>query len=459
MTHTTFGHVQKFIAFSGPEIFGFCNWKALIAGIALLSVPAITQAQLGNLLKRARQTVVSKTNSRIDQKVNSVVDRSLDQIEGSTVRKPSGPTATQNSSPQAAPPAPNSSGGLSSYKKFDFIPGETIICSNDFSDEALGESPTGWNSTGTASVVTIDGLEGKWLELSRDAFYLSDNNADFGENFTVEFDLLLHRNNPKNIFSQLGFGLMHYFTDTVTHRRAVNNYKRIFAAEVKVQPFDCNGSHIHYESFQKDEHYLKTEVKKYPEMQESFNKPIHISMQIQGERLRIWFNQDKIYDLPQAILPKTKLNQLFFFMKGNGSLGDDPTYDITDIKIAKGVANARHKLVEQGEFSTTGILFAVNSAIIKPQSFGVLTQIANILKENLSVRIRITGHTDSDGDDARNLELSEKRAAAVKEILVKTFAIAPGRIETVGMGETKPIEKNNVSAGKSQNRRVEFTKL
>jgi OOP family OmpA-OmpF porin len=71
----------------------------------------------------------------------------------------------------------------------------------------------------------------------------------------------------------------------------------------------------------------------------------------------------------------------------------------------------------------------------------------------------IIGHTDADGKDADNLDLSKRRAAAVKESLAKEFGIEEGRMETDGKGESEPIDKNDNPAGKANNRRVEFIKI
>jgi outer membrane protein OmpA-like peptidoglycan-associated protein len=194
-------------------------------------------------------------------------------------------------------------------------------------------------------------------------------------------------------------------------------------------------------------------------MEQMFNKPVHISMQVQKSRLRIWLNENKLYDLPKAIAPDSVMNQLFFFVKGNG--GDDELvgYNISNIKIAKGVPDSRHKLVDEGKFTTNGILFDPNSADIKPESSGVLKDIADVLQKNPVIRVNIVGHTDSDGSDASNLELSKKRAAAVKQALNKDFGIAEDRMETDGKGESVAIADNKTKAGKAQNRRVEFIKL
>ena len=101
----------------------------------------------------------------------------------------------------------------------------------------------------------------------------------------------------------------------------------------------------------------------------------------------------------------------------------------------------------------------MNSDKIQPSSYGVLKEIASTLKENPDVKVKIIGHTDSDGDDAKNLDLSKRRAASVRIVLSTEFGIDATRMETDGLGETKPVIDNKTSEGKAQNRRVEFVKL
>ena len=71
---------------------------------------------------------------------------------------------------------------------------------------------------------------------------------------------------------------------------------------------------------------------------------------------------------------------------------------------------------------------------------------------------RPLGHTDSDGDEKSNLDLSRRRAAAVKTALSTQFAIDASRMDTDGKGESEPVEKNDSPAAKAGNRRVEFIK-
>jgi outer membrane protein OmpA-like peptidoglycan-associated protein len=119
----------------------------------------------------------------------------------------------------------------------------------------------------------------------------------------------------------------------------------------------------------------------------------------------------------------------------------------------------RSKLLTEGKIISYGIYFDSGKDVVKSESQGSLNEIANILKENPDVRIKIVGHTDSDGDDAMNLDLSKRRAANVKTKLVNDFGIDASRIETDGLGESQPIGPNDNPENKSKNRRVEFIKL
>ena len=112
----------------------------------------------------------------------------------------------------------------------------------------------------------------------------------------------------------------------------------------------------------------------------------------------------------------------------------------------------------EGKLVSYGIYFDVNKDIVKPESYGTLKEIANILNEVPDVKVKIVGHTDSDGADAANLDLSKRRAASVKNELVKNFSVNGDRLETDGAGETKPVAPNDTPANKAMNRRVEFIK-
>ena len=101
----------------------------------------------------------------------------------------------------------------------------------------------------------------------------------------------------------------------------------------------------------------------------------------------------------------------------------------------------------------------MNKDVVKPESYGTLKEIATVLTENPDVKVKVVGHTDADGADATNLDLSKRRGESVKNELVKTFGIDASRLESDGMGETKPVSPNDSPVNKALNRRVEFIKL
>jgi outer membrane protein OmpA-like peptidoglycan-associated protein len=411
-------------------------------------LPFISQAQLKGLVKKVQNKVEQKVEQRIDKKIDQEVEKTLDEIEGKgTDKKENG--ANKNSS---------NTGGIKSYSKYDFVPGEKIIYSNDFSADNAGELPIGWNTNGNGVVASFSFLSGKWVQFYQNATYLTDNVDSFTQNFTVEFDLLLRRDNPKAAFPMMAFGVLSSGDLTTTDNKLLKEYSNYFAVELKVQPYDNMASHMHLETFQEKKRYLNTDIKKFGELENHFNKPIHVAMQVQKERLRIWFNEEKLYDLPKAIDANAIINQLYFSVKRYGGSDSEVGYAVSNIKIAKGLPDTRHKLVEEGKFSTTGILFEVNSATIKPESNGVLKEVADVLKKFNDIKVLIVGHTDADGSDAANLELSKKRAEAVQQVLISEFGIDATRISADGKGEKEPVGDNKTKEGKAQNRRVEFIK-
>ena len=102
------------------------------------------------------------------------------------------------------------------------------------------------------------------------------------------------------------------------------------------------------------------------------------------------------------------------------------------------------------------LFFATGKTQILPQSEQALNELSDFLRDNPTVSIRITGHTDNVGSDKANLTLSEGRAKAVRSEIIKR-GIAAERIEAEGKGETEPIADNATEEGRAQNRRVEFT--
>ncbi|OGQ77880.1 MAG: hypothetical protein A3F90_18570 [Deltaproteobacteria bacterium RIFCSPLOWO2_12_FULL_60_19] len=100
------------------------------------------------------------------------------------------------------------------------------------------------------------------------------------------------------------------------------------------------------------------------------------------------------------------------------------------------------------------VLFDFDKTAIKPDAAKILDRLVAFLKENPGKRVDLEGHTDSVGTDQYNQGLSERRAASVRDYVVKK-GIDGSRISARGFGETKPIADNNTEQGRAKNRRVE----
>ncbi|MBN1206473.1 MAG: tandem-95 repeat protein [Myxococcaceae bacterium] len=106
------------------------------------------------------------------------------------------------------------------------------------------------------------------------------------------------------------------------------------------------------------------------------------------------------------------------------------------------------------------VYFATNKDTILPRSFPLLKQVGQVLRANPQLtRVRVEGHTDSQGSDAANQALSQRRATNVRMRLIEQERIAPERLEAVGYGESQPVDTNKTARGRENNRRVVFTIL
>lgn len=414
----------------------------------IITAPLFAEAQIGNVLNRAK----AKVNQRVNNKIDKGIDEALDEMEGKGKTKP----AAENTS-DATEPTKKKVGYASS---FDFVPGEKILYTEDFSQDAIGELPLNWNTTGKGEVVTVEGLNGNWTKMHQNSFYLTGNKTEFQKNFTVEFDLMLAFNYKSYTLPLVTFGMLASSDLQTTDNELMGNYSKYQSTEVMLRPgYKSTPSYATVKSFIERRDFYKSADQELDAFDGNYNKVIHIAMQVQESRLRIWINSEKVFDIPKALPLQYVFNQLFFKIHNSGYKENEIGFYLGNIKVATGIPDTRHKLIEEGKFSTTGILFNVNEATLLPASYGVIREIAAALKANPSVRISITGHTDSDGADAANLTLSQKRAATVKEVLINEFSIDAARLESDGKGEAKPVADNKTKEGKAANRRVEFTKL
>ncbi len=415
--------------------------------ISILAVWCITaDAQFGDLIKRkaaegAKQGAQTGTEKALDKGISNIF-RKKDKNNSS---KPD----SNNTVNSAAKNTPVQEPSVKTYSKYDFIPGEKVMGFDDFSLEAVGDFPGKWTTNASGELMTADGFPGKWLNISKQGYYIPQFIKSLPDNFTFEYDLIFI---PPA--SPAGPNTATVGLQVVNNGNGKPGFDYgIDRSYFELDPYMGNVNIAGYTKT--GEKILTNEFAvKGIQRQKSFN--YHIAVWRQKSRLRVYLNETKVVDAPSLLSAGIKYNGLRFATSLNN---DGSTWLIGNIKFASGLPDTRNKLLNEGKFSTTGILFDVNSANIKAASYGTLKDIATVLKENPAISVKIVGHTDSDGDNAANLELSKKRAEAVKAMLAREFSIEETRMQTDGKGETQPAVPNTSAEGKAQNRRVEFIKL
>jgi flagellar motor protein MotB len=184
-------------------------------------------------------------------------------------------------------------------------------------------------------------------------------------------------------------------------------------------------------------------------------KVLHVSIWRQGQRLRVYFNGEKVFDIPRAFEDAGSVRNMRFFSQL--SEGDSYFY-LGNIRYAVGKADMRSKLVSEGKLVTYGITFDKGKADVKAESYGVLKSISEVLKENSTMKVKIVGHTDADGDADSNMALSKARAEAVSKFLVTNFGVSTSQLVTDGKGESQLLREEGTPDADALNRRVEFIK-
>jgi outer membrane protein OmpA-like peptidoglycan-associated protein len=173
-----------------------------------------------------------------------------------------------------------------------------------------------------------------------------------------------------------------------------------------------------------------------------------------GAYMKVYLDEQRVANAPNAVFPRT--SQIFF---SGGSAYDEAPILVGPMRVAAGGLDLYDALSRDGRVSTQGILFTTNSDVIRPESTPTLKAIGELLRAHMDLRLSIEGHTDDVGDDAYNLQLSERRAAAVRAYLVQSYGVSGSRLETAGLGETRPVADNATAEGQQQNRRVDLVKL
>lgn len=429
--------------------------KALLL-ICLLGVSTQVNAQFLKRLKNraeeaAKETISRKIENKTAEKTGEVMDTILNTDKKEKKREIKSGT-NKNKGPNDINYKTNHTNKRTLNTKKDFVAGTKAIFLDTFKNDFVGDFPITWNTNSSGEIVTFNDSDSRWLQLGIGA-YTPDGITQIPKNCTFEFDLTVTDN-------------FDWYSDGITlNIIAVKDRRKDF---MKWTRFSTGANGIRLRIKPKNFEYTgETAIQTYLDSEKIIdntknttmfnlknNNVVHVALWRQKTRLRIYLNDQKIWDIPRAF-GNVDYNSITFNTSGK----EEEHFFVSNLRLAVAGKDMRHALLETGKFVTNDILFDINKAIIKPSSFKILDELGKTLADNPDVFIKIIGHTDSDGNAISNQLLSKKRAEAIKAYLSNNFPIAGKRMKVIGKGESEPIASNTTSQRKAKNRRVEFIKI
>jgi outer membrane protein OmpA-like peptidoglycan-associated protein len=317
------------------------------------------------------------------------------------------------------------------WANYDFVPGETVLFFDDYSADKVGDFPR-----------RMEFLQGNWDVVEWQGRRLLRNTGprysalkivlprELPERFTLEFDAHFSLSNDQMVISTA---------------QPEGNWTTIDGNFFRLGIGHGTG----VDSRQPDG------VKSLNQSPEIGKRLTPVRIMVDGTYAKVYVNERRVANVPNASFARS--GEVWIQNIYSGS-ADSPLY-LGPIRIAEGGVDLYDKLAADGRVATHGILFAMNSATIRPESTPTLDEIGTMMEAHPDLRLRIEGHTDATGDDASNLALSERRAEAVRGFLIASYGIDASRMEIQGLGETQPIDDNETPEGRQNNRRVELVKL
>ena len=393
----------------------------LMALAAMLLAPSAAQAQFGGLGGKIK----AKAKARVEQKENDAAEKVVDAADPSKAGQPAAAgsgtgeatTASADAGAAAAGPAAKLKPGEGAWANYDFVPGEKVLFADDFSKDVVGDFPRRLEfKSGALEIVESEGT--RWLRASADSRWFVPLPDARPERFTMEFDYYIHSGEVWIYFGE-NENIVLSFSNT--GGAGLSNS----AAGVTARYTAPGGA----------------------------DPGIHRArIMVDGSYAKVYLDDKRVLNVPNAGLERG--GKIQFYTDG------DPTNPslFGNFRLAAGGKKLYDAIAAEGRVATQGIYFDTGSDVIRPESTPTLREIAAMLKEHGDLQLTIEGHTDNVGGAEANRALSEKRAAAVKAHLVASEGIDAARLETKGMGDTKPAVPNATPEGRQQNRRVELVK-
>lgn len=341
---------------------------------------------------------------------------------------------------------------LKAWSNYNFVPGDKVIFEDDLLWEENGEFPSKWDLfEGFAENAIIGNEKVIKFSVNEDIIFpLMETDEDYlPDKFTIEFDAYFDQVvEPDG--NLRGTWPTRYFVWLWPLRDEDGDLGRFRYSELSngdLKRIDLNVNKVAIGDKYKGEVPLDASEEKSPYLWR------HVAIEFNIRSLKVYLDQHRVINIPNI-----QCNPSAFFI-GN-IVYDFPDIDvlIKNIRMAEGGKKYYERFMTDGKIVTTGIKFASGKSDVKPESMGVINKIVQLMNQHPEINFSIEGHTDSDGDEALNQTLSEKRAKAIKTEFVR-LGISDNRLKTKGFGESNPVDENSTPEGKANNRRVEFVKF
>jgi outer membrane protein OmpA-like peptidoglycan-associated protein len=357
----------------------------------------------------------NKNNDEETPEVTSVEEKSPENTE---TKRPETSSAGKSNQQKAS---------TLSWAKYDFVPGDQVIFEDNLLGEENGEFPSRWDlSRGNAEIAELDGEK---VIMFRDGAprivpYFKDPGEDhLPDIFTIEMDLLYKGEYPFEIYLY----------------------------DMKNQESTSPSGYTHI-TVSGNEMSMGTATSEYPDKAKDPDIWRHISIAYTDGRLKAYLDDTRLVNIPRL-----DFNPSGITLHAYHASDENHCY-VKNVRIAKGGVKYYDRVMQDGKIIVNGIRFDVNKSTLKPESMGAINEIYTLMKDNPGLKFSVEGHTDSQGDDAFNMKLSEERAMTVRNKLIE-LGIAADRLTSKGWGESKPISNNASPEDMANNRRVEFVKI
>jgi OOP family OmpA-OmpF porin len=312
------------------------------------------------------------------------------------------------------------------------VPGEKTVFFDDFSDMAEDEPPPHWKlRDGVVELRTGGGIR-QLTAVCPAKPSLNSASFTFPKNFTVEIEAAFGSDAPSMTFFAWP--------------------KDVDCCQAPIWKIDITPNEVSF---------LGPKEEKIGTMSlrpASVNQPIKVALWVQEGRARGYVNGERVGDVNQMFVPADAKPADHWTVRERCDRASEGWIGLRSIRVAESAPDFSAAISSKGRYITHGILFDTDSDRLKPESAPVIKAVARGLEKNPTLKLEIDGYTDSTGNADHNLDLSKRRAEAVRSVLVSQFGIDANRLTSNGKGAASPIASNDTAEGRAENRRVEFVK-